>query len=233
MIKQILITIKRNIKATLARIKLKNIILKHYKSNHPMRVIVGSGADQIPGWISTDFPVFDITNERHWKFFFKKASIDLILGEHVLEHLCFNEIKVALKNVNAFLSPGGRFRIAVPDANHPSKYVYNLTKPGGQEPGADDHKIFFDMEIASRFAKMLNFDIIFVEFFDGEGYLQSHPFEEDYGIIKRSATNYKGRFTNDKDEYDQLLASTPEHLRAQFLDKNFSYTSLIFDLIKK
>ena len=41
----------------------------------PLRLIVGSAAQHYPGWVSTDYPAFDIADESQWSFFLANRKI--------------------------------------------------------------------------------------------------------------------------------------------------------------
>jgi len=198
-----------------------------------LKVVIGAGGTGFPGWLSTDIPDFDITNPTHWEYYFKKSSISNILAEHIFEHLNFHEVKIGLTLAKQYLKPGGVCRIAVPDGNHPSQYVYDLTKPGGIEPGADDHKIFFDVEIVSRLANSLELDLNLIEYFDNKGVFHSANHDFEKGYIDRCSKNYKGRFTNSKEELDKFYNSIPSSNIEQIRQMNITYTSLFFEYIKK
>jgi ubiquinone/menaquinone biosynthesis C-methylase UbiE len=45
----------------------------------------------------------------------KESSCDTVYCSHVLEHLSYEDCKLALKNTYAILKPGGRFRCVLPD----------------------------------------------------------------------------------------------------------------------
>lgn len=209
--------------------KLKENIINQKE----LKIVLGSGNTSYEGWITTDVPEFDITNSLHWEYFFTKGSISNLLAEHVFEHLTFHQIQKSLELISLYLKKGGVCRIAIPDANHPSKYVYNLTKPGGIEPGADDHKIFFDIEIVSRLARILNFNLRLIEYFDEDGFFNSVEYDFKNGYIKRCSKNYEGRFTNSKDELDKFYSSIPSKNLEHLKSLGITYTSLLFEYIKK
>ncbi len=198
-----------------------------------IKLIIGAANTHYEGWIATDKKLLDITREEYWARLFKKGSISNILAEHVFEHLCYHDVVKAMRLCKKYLRTGGRLRIAVPDANNPSRYVYDLTKPGGIEPGADDHKIFFDVEIIERLAKELDFKLEFIENFDSNGFFHKKEYDEKDGYISRCSKNYKGRFTNSEQELEKFYNSIPEKNLQHIKDLGITYTSLLFDFIKK
>ena len=202
------------------------------------KIVLGAGDDRFDGWVSTDIHNFDIRNSNLWQYYFHKDTISNILAEHVFEHLNFSELCHVLMLCRSYMKTGANLRIAVPDANHPSKYVYNLTKPGGMEPGADDHKIFFDIEIANRVSKMFKFDLDLIEYFDEDGIFHYKENDWSKGFVSRSYKNYSGRFTVggrhfSQPELDKFYSSIPLKNIEQIKNLNITYTSLIFDLIKR
>ncbi|KKQ86167.1 MAG: hypothetical protein UT08_C0001G0033 [Candidatus Woesebacteria bacterium GW2011_GWB1_38_8] len=217
------------IKTYLRKLKVKKIIQK----SENIKLIVGSGGTTQVGWISTDFDTLDITIDSDWSFLLGNKKASAIVAEHVMEHLNWEDIIKSLLNVRKYVRMGGYLRIAVPDGNHPSKYVIDLVKPNGLEPGADDHKVLLNIEKLESLAKELNYFLVPIEYFDKKGHFHSKELNDQRGFIKRSSKHYKGRFTEDKKEYSKFINSVPRKLRNQFIKYNFSYTSLLVDLYIK
>lgn len=224
--------LKKIAKKGIAVYKQKKFIAD-IKKQTTKKIVIGASTTNFDGWLSTDKDVLDVTNQKNWAKYFKKSSIDNLLAEHMFEHLTYNQTRTALQLCKKYLKKGGCLRIAVPDANHPSRYVYNLTKPGGIDPGADDHKIFFDIEIVKRLAAEFNFELKLLEYFDEKGFFFQQKFNFNNGYISRCSKNYKGRFTNSNEELQKLHDSLPPENLKQFKQLNITYTSLLFDLIKK
>lgn len=201
--------------------------------NKKLKIVVGASNTQYQGWIGTNIDLLDITKYEDWHKLFRKKKITNILAEHVLEHLGKKDILRALKNMYQFMTTDGNIRIAVPDANHPSKYVKDLVRPGGIEPGADDHKVFLNYKEIIKIASKCSLKTIPVEYFDDKGVFQQFESTDKNGYVKRSSAYYRGRFTNSKAEYKKMIQAVPVKLRKQFIDKGISYTSLIVDLVKK
>lgn len=210
----------------------RELKLKYKIRKNKIKVVIGSGGSCFNGWISTDKDIFDITELSEWEKYFKNKEIDNILAEHVFEHLSINDIKKTFLYIYEYLRNGGILRFAVPDGYHPSSYVRELTKPGGLEPGADTHKIFFNIDIVEKLAKEVCFKLNKIEYFDKNGFFHKKDFTFENGYISRCSKNYKGRFTNNDKEYSKFFNSIPEHLQQQFIDNKISYTSLLVDFIK-
>lgn len=203
-----------------------------YVGNDGARVVLGSGGDEFEGWLSTDIKDIDIVDEASWRRLFLPASIDRLLAEHVFEHLSLSELQQAFRHIRTFLKPGGRLRLAVPDAFHPSRYYYNLTKPGGWETPFE-HKIFLDHEILTRIGTEADLKVELLEYFDGDGVFRAVPYDEADGVIRRCAHNNLGLDTANPEVMVNFYASIPEHLRQQFTDRHITYTSLIADLVRR
>jgi len=131
-----------------------------------------------------------------------------------------------------YLEHGGCLRFAVPDAYHPSGYVRDLTRPGGLEPGADDHKYFYSIYDIRHISKATSFHAVPLEYFDNNGRFHRQEYDFANGYVSRCSKNYLGRFTNNPSEMKKLLDTTEQHLRQQFYDNKISYTSLLVDFIK-
>lgn len=77
---------------------------------------IGSGSIRRDGWISSDYrPGCDLMLDITRKWPFSNGGIDELYCCHVLEHFDHKELKFILSEAYRVLSPGGRFRISVPD----------------------------------------------------------------------------------------------------------------------
>jgi len=198
-----------------------------------VRLNIGAGRTRYKGWISVEKYALDITRPEDFSYFFGHKKISKILLEHVVEHIQQEDFLEFLTHVKINLVPGATIRIAVPDAYHPSEYVRELTKPGGLEPGADDHKVFYSIDLMTDIASKHGYTIKPIEFFDSKGFFHTDIDSWNNGYISRCSTNYEGRFTSNKDEFAKLIETTPADLRHQFIDNSISYTSLFVDFIKE
>jgi predicted SAM-dependent methyltransferase len=202
--------------------------------NKDIKLIVGGGNTFYKNWLYTDIYILNITSEKNWSKIFRKKEIKAILAEHVLEHLTNTDFEKFLRIVKPYLAKNASIRIAVPDKNHPSKYVKNLVKPGGSDHGSEDHKSFYSHNKFTDIAKKVNYNLVLIEYFDNGGIFKinnKRSIDSDSGYIKRSSKNYRGRFTNSLKEYNKMLLTTPVSKREQFIKNNFSYTSLIADFV--
>jgi len=174
----------------------------------PLKIIIGAGPTNMEGWISTDLPYFDITNQKHWKKYFHKRKINKLLAEHVLEHLSEEQVKELLATAFKYLNHHGVFRIAVPDAYHPNKEYIDAVKQGGFDIGADTHQSFWNYKTLTQTSTFAGYTkYILLEYADEYGLIHCSDFDEADGIIKRSKSkNFQYHISN--------------------------YSSLIIDLIK-
>lgn len=202
-----------------------------YVGDGKIKVIIGAGPQEYPGWLATDINMLNITQDSAWKNLFAPQSIDNILAEHVVEHLTLDELYRVLEHAKKYLKPGGIFRIAVPDAFHPSRYYYNLVKPGGWET-PHEHKVFFDHEMLRRIAVEAGYTIRPLEYFDEDGIFHKEAFLREDGMIQRCAEHNCGLDMSDEKVMETFYSTIPQHLRHQFYDRKMTYTSLIVDLIK-
>lgn len=193
------------------RKKIRYAILQAHQAHLPIRIILGAGhhRKEENGWICTDLPQFDITRAEHWKSLFQGVNIQAIVAEHVLEHLSYTEIKVALHHAAQYLEKGAVFRLAVPDKHNPDTLYKEGTKPGGKDIGAHDHKVFLGLEDFDQLTEAFYYHERGLEYFDPEGKFHEVPYTDENGRIVRSN---KHRFT-----YPPIPA----------------YSSLIVDLIRK
>lgn len=186
----------------LGRRKIKKKI-RQAAATREIKIIIGNGGTLYSDWIATDIPHFDITKESDWNYFFSNHKIDKLLAEHVLEHLQEQDVEAILKYASVFLKRSGTFRIAVPDAYHPSEKYIALTKPPYH-----GHKSFWNYAALKRIAEKNNFTVRFLEYYDENKIFHQNPYSNDDGYIARSKLN---NFS-----WDMVPG----------------YTSLIIDLIK-
>lgn len=210
----------------------KKVLARKILRANCVRINVGAGGTCYPDWISIEKDLLDITKKSDFLYYFTQKKISKILAEHVIEHVHQQQFFDFLCSVRDYLEPMASIRIAVPDAYHPSGYVRELTKPGGLEPGADDHKVFYSIDLMKEIASKTNYRLVPIEFFDDKGLFHSNIQGWDNGYISRSSMEYKGRFTESPEEYKRMYDSVPAYLREQFTSGKITYTSLIVDFIK-
>lgn len=183
----------------------------HYylKTHQDIKLIVGAGPTKYKGWFPTDIVTLDVTNENHFKKYFKKKRIHRVLAEHVLEHLTTSEIKIMICNFFKYSSEDVNIRIAVPDGYHKDKDYLNKVKPGGIGEGGEDHKHLFNYKSLADLFEGQNFKSKLVEYWDEDGNFHQRYSNDENGYVKRS-------FINDNRNSDGIP----------------HYTSLIIDFAK-
>jgi predicted SAM-dependent methyltransferase len=176
---------------------------------HASKVVLGAAHIHYRGWHSTDRDVLDITRRGDFVRFWRPGTRTAFLAEHVWEHLTPHDAERALRNCFEFLQPGGRLRIAVPDGFHPDRRYRDYVRPGGNGPGADDHKVLYDYPTLAAQLRAARFEVQLLEYWDEQGQLHCQAWSTEDGPIRRTARH----------QYPDL--SLP-----------FRYTSLIVDAIK-
>ncbi|MBB6461363.1 class I SAM-dependent methyltransferase [Flammeovirga kamogawensis] len=174
------------------------------------KLVVGSSYIFQEGWVPSDIHALNILNEKDWNSYFRKGSINNILGEHVWEHLHPKDGLIAASNCFSYLKKGGILRIAVPDGFHQNTEYIKKVEPGGTGAGADDHKVLYNYQSLETMLQEAGFTTRKLEYFDESHQFHQNPWKEENGFIQRS-------FKNDK----------------RNLDGKPNYTSLIIDGIKK
>jgi predicted SAM-dependent methyltransferase len=155
---------------------------KQVSSAKPLRVVLGAGPTQFPGWFQTDREILDVTNPSDWSALFEPNSIDSLLSEHMLEHLTENEGRVALAEAYRYLKPGGLFRIAVPDGyRRDPDYVAEASPPN------DGHQMFYNIDTLTALLRTVGFVTTPLEYFDANEQFHAVPWDENDGLIQRSA----------------------------------------------
>lgn len=119
-----------------------------------MKLHLGAGSNYLPGFVNID--LFSTVKADVYANIsalpFEPASIDVIYGSHVLEHVHRHCILATLAHWHSLLKPGGILRLAVPDFAACVAW-YNKTGDlrsligllyGGQTSWLNTHHIIFD-----------------------------------------------------------------------------------------
>lgn len=209
-IREPLVLIRNNYRQAKARAALRRSL----HSQTIKRIIVGAGGTEFEGWIPTNQEILNLLKEDDWVAYFKPGSLDAILAEHVWEHLTPEDAVVAAKHCFKFLKPGGYLRVAVPDGLHPNPRYIEWVRPGGNGPGADDHKILYTYDTFRKVFASAGFDISLCEYYDEHGEFHATDWNPADGMIRRSL-----RF--DKITFDPGTSG-----------RDFGFTSIILDARK-
>lgn len=155
--------------------------------SRPLRIVIGASGRYQAGWIPSDMAYLDLLNEEDWCRYFREASIDAMLAEHVWEHLTPEQGTAAARRCFRYLRPGGYLRVAVPDGFHPNPAYIEHIRPGGSGPGADDHKVLYNHVTFSKLFEQVGFRVTPLEYFDEQGLFQRADWSEEAGRINRSS----------------------------------------------
>lgn len=180
------------------------------RSRSNLKIIVGSAATKQEGWISTDYPLLDLTDARTFAALFDSGSVSNFLAEHVWEHLSLEDGAKAGSNCFVYLKQGGLLRIAVPDGFHPDADYIAQVKPGGYGPGAEDHKVLYNHLTLSALLENAGYKVRLLEWFDEQGKFRHEEWNPEDGLIRRS-TRFDPRNSANPTAYTSLIidASKP------------------------
>jgi len=186
----------RAIKYAILRKKLQTQIL----FSKEVKLIIGSAQISYPNWIESDKNTLDICNYHDFKKVLNGKKINILLAEHVLEHIELDDLQLALKNIYQFLESGGCFRIAVPDGLHPDpNYIKNV------QIGCDDHKHLFDYQQLSDLLTHNGFRPRLIEYWDQhQSFHTVYKDQDGFGHIRRSFIN-DDRNSNGNPNYTSLI----------------------------
>ena len=162
-------------------------LLRTQVRRNPLKIVLGSSRVHVRDWLLTDMDQLDITVEADWQRYFTPGSVDAILAEHVWEHLTPDQAVAAARNCFAYLRPGGRLRIAVPDGLHPDPEYIEAVRPMGSAKGSDDHKVLYTCDTLKHLMENAGFGIRVLECFDANGRFFSSDWDPEDGMIRRSA----------------------------------------------
>jgi len=165
----------------ISRRRIRKKVRMAYRSGAPVKIILGAGITHYEGWITTDFPVFNILHPPDWNYFFSGCPADNLLAEHVLEHLREEEVSLVMSLAYTHLKPGGCFRIAVPDAYHPDPEYMRYVTPGDQ-----GHLSAWNIDNISEVIRQAGFRCDPLEYYSGNGVFHGQDFNFVNGAISRS-----------------------------------------------
>lgn len=151
------------------------------RSAAPLRVVIGAGPTQFPGWFQTDKEILDVTRPVDWGELFELDSIDFLLSEHMLEHLSEGDASIALKECYGYLKPTGLFRIAVPDGYRRDRVYLEEASPP-----KDGHQVLYNVDTLTAALENVGFITKALEYFDAREQFHSTPWDESEGLIQRS-----------------------------------------------
>ena len=176
----------------------------------PIRMILGSANISYDGWIDTEMDILDILKEEEWQYLLGKRKVDMLLSEHVLEHIAPAEQLKSVALCYRYLKPGGRFRVAVPDGYRPDDIYREEIMPP-----RDGHTMVFNHQTLETMLQAVGFQTILLEYFDADGRFHLKDWHPEFGMVRRSA-----RFDNQQ----QFRTKNGSHI--------LNYTSLIVDAVK-
>lgn len=165
------------------------IDISEISQDRPVRIILGAGTQQWPGWITTQKEELNLLSPEDWDASFCKRPVDALLCEHVWEHLTEAEGRDAAILCFRWLKPGGYLRVAVPDGNFPDPDYQILARVGGPGPSnhpAADHKILYDFQSFSNIFTIAGFSVNLLEYCDDQGRFHYNQWSADDGPIYRS-----------------------------------------------
>jgi len=160
-----------------------------------VKVIIGAKGTKQNGWLSLERSDLDIRDRHMWARLFQPESLDAVLTEHVLEHLTPRDADRAARNVYEFLRPGCYWRIAVPDANNPSRWYQLCSRPGSllhlvanvlYTPGEPFHQVFYEHYSLTSLLATAGFVPRLLEWHDDRGTFYRKKWSPVDGEVRRS-----------------------------------------------
>jgi len=107
--------------------------IREYDRTHPIRKLqLGAGGLDYPGWLNTDITPGpeEVYLDATQHFPMPSGSIHYIFGEHVIEHLSYDDGLRMLRECYRVLVPAGKIRIATPNL---LKYIQLFQEPKTDE----------------------------------------------------------------------------------------------------
>jgi len=186
---------------------------RHVRSNRgkALKIVVGSSGIFQKEWIPSEIHFLNLLNEANWLRYFNDDEVDLIVAEHVWEHLTSDQGICAANTCFRFLRKGGNLRVAVPDGYHVNEEYITYVRPGGKGAGADDHKVLYNYQTLSQLFQQCGFEVQLLEYFDEQGVFHAAHWTDDKGFVRRSMEN-DPRNADGQPNYTSLIidAKKPE-----------------------
>jgi predicted SAM-dependent methyltransferase len=179
-------------------------ILKNAVRKGNMKIVIGAGGEHEKDWVPTDIDFLNLLSESDWSRFFQPGTIEMMVAEHVWEHLTPEESHRALKNCYTYLKVGGHIRIAVPDGNHSDPDYIEMVKPGGYGNGSDDHKVLYTISSLTELLEKLGFKAKGLEYFNEKHEFVYTDWNLSGGKIRRSR-RFDPRNTGSEMIYSSLI----------------------------
>lgn len=131
-------------------------------AQNTLRLNIGAGETVIPGFVAIDRKL----GTEAFPLKYPDNSVEEIRCSHMLEHLSYQDVDVALKEWYRVLKPGGRLRVSVPDVKKVAKLTaedaydqnWRFFLMGGQTDGDDFHRSAFDETILGTYLEQCGFD---------------------------------------------------------------------------
>jgi len=92
--------------------------MEAYLRRHPLRKLqIGAGSANYPDWLNTDINPSkeQVYLDATKRFALPDGSIQYIFGEHVIEHLTYEQGLAMLRECYRVLAPSGKIRLATPN----------------------------------------------------------------------------------------------------------------------
>ena len=163
--------------------------IKIISPKEPLRIIIGAGQQNWPGWIATQGDELNLLQRDQWNETFGERRVDAFLCEHVWEHLTEQEGRAAARLCYDFLKPHGYIRCAVPDAyfrNEAYQHAVQVGGPGPADHPAADHKLVYDYKLFINIFTDAGFAVDLLEYCDESGRFHFNYWNPADGPIFRS-----------------------------------------------
>jgi predicted SAM-dependent methyltransferase len=154
----------------------------------PRRIVIGSSGVFEDGWVATDAYELNLLDRDTWSRYLEPASVDVLLAEHVWEHLTLDEGRIGARLCHSYLRPGGYIRVAVPDGLHPDpEYRAYIGIDGAAGGGVGGHKVVYTYRLLQEVFEGAGFSTTLLEYHDEAGKLHLRDWNPRDGKIHRSS----------------------------------------------
>jgi len=145
----------------------ERIIADYLRQNRVLKLQIGAGTNNFAGWLNTDI---EPTQKQAYMdaskvIPFQDGSVHYIFGEHVIEHLTYEQGLSFLKETHRVLAAGGKVRMVTPNL---SKFVALFNENSPEQKKAEGQYVprkldyHFWHETPDRLCFILNKEMRFV-----------------------------------------------------------------------
>lgn len=131
------------------------IIAEYLQKTKQPKIQIGAGPSNAEGWLNTDIEPTDgqAYLDATKPLPFPDGSVYYIFGEHVIEHLDYDDALGFFKEAHRVLAPGGKIRMVTPNLN---QFVSLFNEPDVEHSAKTGHYVARKLESQKNWARTID-----------------------------------------------------------------------------